>query len=389
MPVQDLTPQLRTRLNRLEKLVGVFVTVATLLLLTGLAYYVYHTAQRKGWFLTKAPYFVYLNNGAGFKVGDSVKLMGFDVGQITEITAAEPYKYDDNGNMVNVYVQFVVRYPFFDYVWDDSAVKVKSAGLLGDRYLEVTKGGTSGTTNKLYASYKTGGAHELRQMLIRPTKQNAGAPGVYTNYTAGMVYWLDADEPPELSSQMDAMLRTAKESLPAFLDLTNQLTRILNNANTAVSHLDGLLVGAQPVVSNMNAAVTNLTAIAAYLRETEGGLGEMLLPTNIQKELVLLLPNLNGTVTNLNTNLVSVVANLNAGLENLAGITSNLHAQVQANTNILSNISTTIIHTDDLIQGLKRHWLLRSAFKTKPAESKTNAPPPLQPAQSPKGASGF
>jgi ABC-type transporter Mla subunit MlaD len=389
MPVQDLTPQLRTRLNRLEKLVGIFVTVATLLLLTGLAYYVYHTAQRKGWFLSKAPYFVYLRSGAGFKVGDNVKLMGFDVGQITEITAAEPYKYDDDGNMVNVYVQFAIRYPFFDYIWNDSAVKVKSAGLLGDRYLEATKGGESGTTNKLYPTYKTGKGHELRQVLIRPTKQNAGAPGIYTNYQVGTVYWLDADEPPDLSSQMDAMLRTAKESLPAFLDLTNQLTRILNNANTTVLHLDGLLVGAQPVVSNMNAAVTNLTMLTAYLRETEGSLGELLLPTNIQKELVLLLPNINGTVTNLNTNLVSVVANLNAGLENLAGITSNLHAQVQANTNILSNVSTAIVHTDELIQGLKRHWLLRSAFKTKPGDSKTNALPPLQPAQSPKGASGY
>jgi len=47
----------------------------------------------------------------------------------------------------------------------------------------------------------------------------------------------------------------------------------------------------------------------------------------------------------------------------VADITSNLNAQVQADPNMLIGISKTITDTDDLIQGLKRHWLLRSAFK--------------------------
>jgi hypothetical protein len=39
------------------------------------------------------------------------------------------------------------------------------------------------------------------------------------------------------------------------------------------------------------------------------------------------------------------------------------------NTNLITEISTTIVHTDGLVQGLKRHWLLRSAFKTKPVKA--------------------
>jgi hypothetical protein len=42
-----------------------------------------------------------------------------------------------------------------------------------------------------------------------------------------------------------------------------------------------------------------------------------------------------------------------------------LNAQVQANSNILGSISKIVVDTDDFVQGLKRHWLLRSAFKTK------------------------
>jgi ABC-type transporter Mla subunit MlaD len=380
MAVQDLTPQLRTRLSRLEKLVGVFVTLATLLLLAGLVYYVYHTGQRKGWFLTKAPYYVYLHSGGGIKLGDTVMLMGFPVGEITEVTAARPWTYDENGKMVDVFVKFVIHDPNIGYIYNDSVVKVKSAGLLGNRFLEVTKGGTSGTTNKLYPTYVQGSkSGKLKKILI-------GNTGTYSNYAVGFQYGLSVDEPPDLSSQMDEMLRTAKGALPAILDMTNQLNRIMTNANAAVVHLDDLLVGAKPIVASMGTASTNLSAITGVLREGKGALGEWLLPTNIQTELVRLLPNVNSAVTNVNTNLVSLVENLNKSLENLAGITSNLHAQVEANTNILSSISTTIVDTDDLIQGLKRHWLLRSAFKPKKTESKTNATP-VRPAESPRGAS--
>lgn len=38
MAVQDLTPQLRTRLSRVERAVGWFVILATLLLLASFAY---------------------------------------------------------------------------------------------------------------------------------------------------------------------------------------------------------------------------------------------------------------------------------------------------------------------------------------------------------------
>ena len=50
MALQDLTPQLRTRLNRMERAVGWFVLMATALLIFGFAYYLHNTAKRKGWF---------------------------------------------------------------------------------------------------------------------------------------------------------------------------------------------------------------------------------------------------------------------------------------------------------------------------------------------------
>ena len=85
MALQDLTPQLRTRLSRMEKTVGWFVLLATALLVAGFAYYIYQLAERKGWFLTKAPYFTMVDSAAGLHVGDRVMLMGFQAGSITRL----------------------------------------------------------------------------------------------------------------------------------------------------------------------------------------------------------------------------------------------------------------------------------------------------------------
>ena len=144
MPLQDLTPQLRTRLSRMERAVGWFVLLATALLVFGFGYYVYHTAQRKGWFVTKAPYFTYVDRATGLKVGDPVKLMGFEVGQITRITAEDP------GKPYNVYLEFEVKTPFYGYIWTDgSRARVTAADFLGKRELEVTKG-TGGSATYVF-----------------------------------------------------------------------------------------------------------------------------------------------------------------------------------------------------------------------------------------------
>jgi hypothetical protein len=109
--------------------------------------------------------------------------------------------------------------------------------------------------------------------------------------------------------------------------------------------------------------LTNFAGISAQLREP-GGLAVLALGTNGNEQI-------QGVLTNANSLLANTDTNLTAMLFNLAGITSNLNTQVQANTNMLGGISKMIVDSDDFVQGLKRHWLLRSAFKN---ENKTNAP---------------
>ena len=44
---------------------------------------------------------------------------------------------------------------------------------------------------------------------------------------------------------------------------------------------------------------------------------------------------------------------------------------------IVKEVSQLIVDTDNLVQGLKRHWLLRSAFKKE--KNPAGSPTPLRP----------
>ena len=390
MGLQDLTPQLRTRLNRVERVVGLFVTVATLLLIAGLVYYIYHTAQRKGWFKTKIQYSTSLNNAAGLKPGDPVKLMGFTVGRILEVVPNEP------GAWFGVTVNFEIIEPNYGYIWLDSKVRVAPADFLGNRNLEIIKGQNGEPTVKgkikkeivllnsilvqdklkeMKAALKKAiqvenpdfSEHALQMEFESHLDISTNAVNkiikeqpsfFYTNLANAKPYWIEPLESPALTERLETVVNVLERALPNILNLTNQLTAVLNNTAKATEKLDSVLTSAQPLVTNLN-------FITANIRDPKGSLGEWIIPTNLNTQLQRTLKTADTTLANTDSNLTSVVTNLNKTLENLANVTSNLNAQVQANTNILSNVSKAVIHSDELVQGLKRHWLLRSAFKKK------------------------
>lgn len=375
MPVQDLTPQLRTRLSRVERVVGLFVSVATLLLLAGFAYYIYHTGHRKGWWVEKYTYFTYTGSGAGLGVGTEVRLLGFPVGEVTEVTAMEPFYYAGA-----VYVEFLVRAPYQDYIWTDSRARVIAAGFVGNRMIEVLPGGMSGSTN-VHATYQTSPTGEKR--VWDDQKGEYLAVGKFkekvfddkkkeevevTKEVKG--YWLMADESPAVTERLEQIANQAQAALPGILDLTNKVNLVLSNVAGATAQAQQLLANAGPLLSNV-------TTITANIKDPKGSLGEWILPTNLNTQLVQTLASANVTLTNASqfiahtdTNVTALATNLDLTLINLANITSNLNAQVQSNTNLVKQLSDIIVNANDMIQGLKKHWLLRSAFKNKEEDEK-------------------
>jgi ABC-type transporter Mla subunit MlaD len=409
MALQDLTPQLRTRLNRMERAVGWFVFLATVLLLCGFGYYVYHTAERKGWFKIKAPFHIYVQSSSGLKVGDKVYMMGFPVGEITRVDPQKPYEPH------NVIIEFIIYEPYFRYIWTGgSYAKINAAGFLDQRQLEVTRA-TNGyaicvtqpvsihpldeaknlmaaapgnwqlaqdifdvNSNLLFHAYDPLEQvfNETNAPLLATANLESNSIYIYDNTVNrkrivaswnGRLHhykifkpgddtaWLRAVETPPVSDQLQAMVTQVQSALPGILALTNKIATVLDNAANATSNLNTAMIEARPMI-------TNFAVMSEQLREP-GGLGVWALGTNGDWQI-------QTALTNVNSLLVNTDTNIGALLINLADITSNLNAQVQANTNLLGGIAKAVTDADNLVQGLKRHWLLRSAFKTKA----TNAP---------------
>ncbi|MGH7952247.1 MAG: MlaD family protein [Limisphaerales bacterium] len=400
MALQDLTPQLRTRLSRMERAVGWFVFLATTLLLFGFGYYLYHVAENRGWFLVKAKFFTYVSSATGLSVGDPVNLMGFQVGRITSIEAMPPRTPH------TVRIEFIINQvnqtgePYFSYIWSEgSQVKVKSSDFLGKRLLEVTRG-TNGfglyqthslyklsiqqaenladpdkwrlaenifdeNSNRVFRAYTVlEKSNVVKIAEFKPETIYAFHVAKNHNYMAASWHqdlqryenWSETNGPVELPSsespavteQLQAVVTRVQDALPHFLALTNQLAAVLANSANATSNLNAAVAEARPII-------TNFAAVSAQLRQP-GGLGVWALGANGNGQML-------GALTNANSLLAHTDTNFTAILFHLADITSNLRAQVQANSDMLDNISKMVVDADDFVQGLKHHWLLRSAFK--------------------------
>jgi ABC-type transporter Mla subunit MlaD len=415
MPLQDLTPQLRTRLNRMERGVGWFVFLATLLLLFGFGYYLYNVAAQRGWFVTKAKFHIYIATSTGLNVGDPVTIMGFSVGHITSVVPMKP------GTPHNVRVEFEVFAPYFRYIWSEgSFVKINPAGFLDQRKIEVTRG-TNGyaicvtqpiqvftnmddlksdvdsepgqwqlaqeindsNTNLVFRAYTwlTDSNLERINALKLPSVTAYNNRGTDKPYVVAWWHpherayeafkpnddtaWLPVDETPPVADRLQAMISDVQNALPNFLALTNQLTRILNNTAQATSNLNQTVAQTHPLLNNANLFVSRLdTNLNISLTETHP-----------------FLTNANTLVANANVFVTNLDVNVGATLENLANITSNLNVQVEANSNMLGGMAKTIHDYDTFVQGLKRSWLLRHLYKKENKENSKSAEPPTAPTQ--------
>jgi hypothetical protein len=330
--------------------------------------------------------------------------MGFTAGRIVDIEPQPPYQ-DQFGD---VFVQFEIVEPYQGYVWEDSVARVEPANFLGGRYIEITKGTNSAPTYTFYPfddvplSEARPGTNlvfsqevydpQITNYVTRPFKpvttealdrlrnlpatistiqiadkgrETAKPAGIWDEKLGKYAtiagekekgYWVHVDETPAVTDRLQKIADQVESALPNFLALTNTLVRVLTNADSVMRHTDDLLVSAKPVL-------TNFAKITENLSGPKGTLGDWIIPTNVNAQLV-------ATLQTANTNVHLLSTNLLVTLDNVANLTSNLNAQVQANGLILSQISALIIHADEMVQGLKRHWLLRSSF-----DQQTNAPP--------------
>ncbi len=370
MALQDLTPQLRTRLNRVEWYVGLFLGLTALLILGAFAFFLKHTADARGWFVTEVPYYTYLPNADGIRVGTPVNMMGFKIGEVTAVTALDfvsrnSWDYYMTNNF-NVFVSFTVRDPFPGYITTGSRVRVGGIpiDLAGGVVLEVTSGqpGEISTVTNLDTrhpavlwekfAYADPGPSRTNDLLRYGALTN-GNQGYYLQLDAGdsimgrvdrilarvesLTGTLDAALPP-MTEELNGSLATLRAALPG---LTNEVQLLLT---TARETLPGLTNGLQEVLGNTRDLTARLNDAVPVITNAVGEalVTSKLLATSVQEAIPTLTSNVNVTLTNVNVLLTR-------------------------DTNITANTSTLVSNVN---QVLTRHWLFRGAFKDKKKESR-------------------
>jgi ABC-type transporter Mla subunit MlaD len=357
MALQDLTPQLRTRMSRVERLVGLFVVLAGLLMIAGFAYYLVHAGKKRGWFVRKVPYWCYTSDAVGLKLGDPVRLLGRDVGRIIKLETTDPNPWAVQ-NHWNVFVKFEVWDPYFRYILTDSKVRVVSADFFGARLLEITPG-----DQNVGAITVTAPPRWEDTQVLNPKDTNSYIALGKVNEG---VWIQNVEELPAVAARAESIVLMLAEAFPR---LTNQISQVLAHASDATSNANLALVDLKPVL-------TNLQTLATRLSTEQGVIGNMLLSSNLNGQVEQNLAAMSGTLTNTTAlirtseiQLQDLTRRIGMTLDSVALVTSNLSAQVAANGLFLGEVSSLVVDADHMVQGLKTHWLLRSAF-----QGQTNAP---------------
>ncbi len=357
MALQDLTPQLRTRMSRVERVVGMFVFLAALLMLVAFGYYLYHTGTNRGWFKNKVPYYCYAAEATGIKVGDPVRMLGRDVGRIIEVESCPDDQWFVDNNY-NVFIRFEVWEPYFGYLYTDSKVRLVSADFFGTRTLEVTRGteiayvtviapvGRFQDATVINDKFPKNG-DDTNRVLLRDVKRRK--KGV----------WLECEEAPSMANRVETLVSEVTRRLPTVL---TQVSGTLESATQTSSN-------ANLAIEALHPSLTQLAALAKRLNEEQGAVGRLLLTTNLEQQVTTALGSMDATLTNTTAliraseqQLQDLTRRIALTLDNVALVTSNLSSQVNANSLVLGEVSSLVVNADDMVAGLKRHWLLRSAF---------------------------
>lgn len=373
MGLQDLTPQLRTRLSKVEWYVGLFLGVTGLLMVIGFALFLRRTAEARGWFVVEVPYFTYLQDASGLKPGSPVNLMGFKVGEVTEVTAidlSERLAWDHHvTNQFNVFVRFVIRADgkaqFPGYVNSDARVKLSGlpVDLLGGAVLEVTQGSTNGVPTFGKAPNGQPGVLMSKFAILGPGEERTNKYLKYEPAKMSGGYYLRLDQSETLVAQaarvmsrLDHIAGTVDSTLPAMLEelqgtleivrgalpgITNQVGQVLD---TARQTLPGL-------TNNLDAVLLNTRELTAQLRDAWP-----MLTNNLDQTLL----TTRQLASNINVVIPTLSSNVNLTL-------TNVNVLLMRDTNVTANVSVLVSNVNQVIT---RHWLLRSAFKEKPTQEK-------------------
>ena len=246
----------------------------------------------------------------GIQKGAEVVILGTQVGNVKEILV------NDDGSMEG---QLQIRGPFVRFIRQDSqAILKKKFGVAGDAFVEISRG-------------------------IGPPIDDGRLPAA-------------AKKDTELVQLLQDLLEQVRA---AILPLLDQVTK-------AAEEYTGLAADLRKPDGNLQKLLARLQEVAAGLEKGEGTAGKLLKdPATIQ--------GVNVTITNMNTaitNITATITSVNDRLRQVETILTDVKKTTGALPEALLQAQDTLRETEVLIDGVQKHWLLRSYIEHTPSSER-------------------
>lgn len=199
--------------SRTKSRVGVIVFASLLLF----AIVVVVVGGKTGFFFARASYFARFPNSLGLIAGNQVRLAGVTVGAVQGVDVPEKPGED-------LVVRFDIERRYQHLVRSNSGVEIKTIGLLGDRYLEVTPGSPEKDLLPSGSQIRAIRGAELDKLLAGGSDLLENVTGVAKSLRS-ILERVDKGQGflGELTSDRSASGKELSRSLRQTLDTTNQL----------------------------------------------------------------------------------------------------------------------------------------------------------------------
>ena len=257
--------------NRDERFKGLFVKVSifVLLALAGITFNLVFTSIKKGLFNPKSSVYFFVDSAEEIKEGMPVKLSGFKIGSVDNITL---------DSIAHAKVKLNIENPYLALLNEDALVSLKKEGVIGDSVLEAKRGPQgrgqlhAGTTIRFERS---GGfeqmAQEIRDRVV-PVMNEINKLIYSTNDPQG-----DIRQTLKNMREFTGELRGTRARVDRTLDkvddnITHDIQPTLHSIHLASDHVEsmtGKLDKALPVIiSQVNATLDNVSQTTQTIKST-------------------------------------------------------------------------------------------------------------------------
>jgi phospholipid/cholesterol/gamma-HCH transport system substrate-binding protein len=239
---------------------GIFVVVSGVIIIL----FILALGQRSHLFTRQYPLTATFENAGGLIAGAPVRVAGVNAGTVRRIHIVR-----DAAGEAAVQLDLDVGRAFQGNIREDSVATIRSLGLLGDKYVEITLGSENSPELRDGATVKSQGTADYYQLADEARETFRRANQI-------------AKEIIDVLSQLD------KAALIKNLDAaSHSLSQILANAETGPSLLHSLVYDPElpQALDDLRAATKSLRALAETVESGKGGLGELIHSEKLTKAL--------------------------------------------------------------------------------------------------------